>query len=86
MGIWYCSVANCKSKSSDKEQNSIRFFGFPVNCSEEWIKAVNIPDWTPKKYSKICSLHFPKTMIIGQKLIPGAVPCSQNVTAVYSGE
>lgn len=30
MGIWYCSVAYCKSKSSENERNSIRFFGFPV--------------------------------------------------------
>ena len=67
----YCSVLNCKSSSSDSE---ISLFSFPKNYTEEWIKIVKRDDWIPKKYSKICSLHFAKHHINNRRLVDGAKP------------
>ena len=63
-----CSVANCKSSASDV---GIRFFKIPNDYNDRWKKVINRADWTQRQTSKICSLHFSKDSIKGNKLIPG---------------
>ena len=61
-----CSVEKCKSSASDV---GIRFFKIPEDYNDAWKKVINRTDWTPRKTSKICSLHFSKDSIKGNKLI-----------------
>ncbi|RLU18791.1 hypothetical protein DMN91_009148 [Ooceraea biroi] len=55
-----CCVRNC-SNSSEK---GFSMRCFPTNQERKalWIAKINIPDWKPSKYSRICEVHFPEEM------------------------
>ena len=57
-----CSVAGCISISSTANCNvQVSLHSFPLNdpnTLQHWIRFVNKDNFTPTKYSKICSLHF----------------------------
>jgi len=81
-----CCVAGCKNTSCCE---MLHFFTFPKTKERtEWIKFAEREDWTPSKYSTICSDHFCSQRKNEKKhLRKGAVPtfrqgethCSQNV-------
>ena len=77
-----CSVEKCKSSASDV---GIRFFKIPEDYNDAWKKVINRTDWTPRKTSKICSLHFSKDSIKGNKLIPGTTPKEIGHAFVHTG-
>ena len=80
--MFTCSVANCKISASDV---GIRFFKIPEDYNDAWKKVINRTDWTPRKTSKICSLHFSKDSIKGNKLIPGTTPKEIGHAFVHTG-
>ena len=42
----------------------ISFHAIPKNCDAEWLNVIKPADgWTPKKSSKVCSLHFTKEIM-----------------------
>ena len=73
MGRNYCVVKDCTSTDIE-----FSLFGFPKNCSPEWIQVVKRPGWSPTKSSKICEKHFSPHHIDQKKtrkiLVRGAVP------------
>ncbi|XP_045508936.1 uncharacterized protein LOC123704592 isoform X1 [Colias croceus] len=74
-----CSVLECKSDSEMKLPD-LSFHSFPVNddLRMRWIEATGRPNWTPKKFSKLCSKHFAANDIFKKKKVtvlhPNAVP------------
>ena len=89
-GYKYCAVSSCDSTTKNKTKD-LRFFSFPkeqvVEYTDEWRRVVNKCDnsWTPKKGSAICSKHFSKGDIVGQKLRPGAVPTQEQLVLIQTG-
>ena len=74
----YCSVNGCPNNDK-KNQNTI-FFLYPKSdvMKEKWRAfANNEVNWHPKKYSYICSSHFPDIFVNyhGKRLKQNAVPC-----------
>jgi len=60
-----CCVAGCKNTSCCE---MLHFFTFPKTKERtEWIKFAEREDWTPSKYSIICSDHFCSQLIKGKK-------------------
>ena len=59
-----CCAINCKSGYESKGQNkdpNVTFHSFPLNDKENlqaWLKRIARIDFTPTKYSRLCSLHF----------------------------
>ena len=81
----HCAVSDCKSNSHDKTKD-IKFFKFPENFNDDWKRVVNKhEDWQPKKSSVICSVHFTKGDMAGNKLRPGAIPTPTRFDPVKTG-
>ncbi|XP_076686203.1 uncharacterized protein LOC143378372 [Andrena cerasifolii] len=57
-----CCVPGCKGNydSTLKSDNYISVFLFPKNeeLQKKWVAAIPRKQWTPTKYSAVCSLHF----------------------------
>ncbi|CAG4969842.1 unnamed protein product [Colias eurytheme] len=74
-----CSVLGCKSDSGMKLPN-LSFHSFPINddLRMRWIEATERPNFTPNKFSKLCSKHFAANDIFKKRkltvLHPNAVP------------
>ncbi|GAB1860441.1 THAP-type domain-containing protein [Camponotus japonicus] len=54
-----CCVRGCRNRASKKD--NIQYFSFPFKDERRlmaWINAINRPQWTPTKNSRICSQHF----------------------------
>ena len=89
-GYKYCAVRNCDSTSKNKLLG-LRYFAFPkeqlTDYSNDWRRVVNKCDvsWTPKKGSVICSKHFSKGDIVGQKLRIGAIPIPEEFVLIHTG-
>ncbi|RVE49117.1 hypothetical protein evm_006238 [Chilo suppressalis] len=68
-----CCVLLCQSYSDRRSDNmdGITFHVFPSNdnLKQQWISKLNRPDWTPTKYTKICSCHFNDADIIVTKKV-----------------
>ena len=70
----FCCVIGCANEGGTVDDNGkkISFHSIPaiVNRDDErmvtterrnaWIVAIKRDDWTPTKYSKVCSVHFHK--------------------------
>lgn len=69
----FCVVEHCSSRSKTDKQ--LIFFRFPSNFDPGWRTLIQKPiGWVPKPNTRICSLHFRPTDIVGRKLRPGAIP------------
>ena len=57
-----CAAINCRSGySGDSKNPNVTFHSFPLNneeLSKIWLKNISRKDFTPTKYSRLCSLHF----------------------------
>lgn len=57
-----CSAVGCKSGYSNETTDStVSFHRFPIKNSEllkQWSRRLNREEFTPSKYSVLCSLHF----------------------------
>ncbi|CAG9790622.1 unnamed protein product [Diatraea saccharalis] len=57
-----CCVLSCKNYSDRRSDamDGITFHVFPSddNLKQQWMTKINRRDWTPTKYTKICSCHF----------------------------
>lgn len=56
-----CCVPNCKSNyKSNQSVGSISTFSFPKDeqLKKQWLRVIPRQDWSPTKYSAVCSLHF----------------------------
>ena len=67
----YCCVNGCISNSTEE---GVRFFSFPDNHSDSWLRVVKKPGWKPFPCSRICSKHFAPRDINGARLFPGVSP------------
>ena len=60
--VYKCSALNCRSGyNSEKTDVSVTFHSFPLNNKDLlllWLKRMARKDFSPTKYSKLCSLHF----------------------------
>ena len=66
-----CTVFGCGSS------RDVRLFSVPENINDEWWRVISYRKaiaWRPKKSTVICALHFNKNQIVGQKLLPEAIP------------
>ena len=66
-----CTVFGCKSS------RGVKLFSVPENINDDWRKVIYYRKaiaWRPKKSTAICALHFDRNQIVGQKLLPGAIP------------
>lgn len=61
----YCPVYGCNSDSKNNPEKKIHFFAFPkpVNKEEKkrwrkWVDFCKRKNFTPSKYTGLCSLHF----------------------------
>ncbi|CAH1286851.1 unnamed protein product [Chrysodeixis includens] len=79
-----CCVLSCKNYSDRRYEamDDITFHLFPSedNLRQQWITKINRQDWSPTKYSKICSCHFNDEDFIVtkkglRKLKKGTLPC-----------
>ncbi|KAF9420141.1 hypothetical protein HW555_003554, partial [Spodoptera exigua] len=54
-----CVVPGCLS-TKNKKSRDCSFHQFPIDLviREKWIRMLNRPNYTPSKYSTICSKHF----------------------------
>ena len=67
-----CCVAGCKNTSCCE---MLHFFTFPKTKERtEWIKFAEREDWTPSKYSTICSDHFCSQLMALQWVLKVLVP------------
>ena len=69
---WCCNVPGCsstllKKKNREKypELQGVTFHAFPSQKNRklrrQWIRMLRRdPGWEPNKYSRVCSLHFPR--------------------------
>ncbi|KAK1336820.1 hypothetical protein QTO34_002855 [Cnephaeus nilssonii] len=58
-----CAAANCSNRQGKGEKRAVSFHRFPLKDSKrliQWLKAVQRDNWTPTKYSFLCSEHFTK--------------------------
>lgn len=58
-----CAAANCSNRQGKGEKRAVSFHRFPLKDSKrliQWLKAVQRENWTPTKYSFLCSEHFTK--------------------------
>ena len=57
-----CSATNCRSGySGECKDPNVTFHSFPLNDKKLlkiWLKNIARKDFTPTKYSRLCSLHF----------------------------
>ena len=61
-----CCVLSCKSgyKSSNPHKK-VSFFGFPKGeLLTSWLEAINRKNFTPTRFSRVCSLHFTEGDVI----------------------
>ena len=78
MGRHYCVVKDCGSTNVE-----CSLFGFPKNCSPEWIDVVKRPGWSPTKYSRICEKHFSPHHIDPTLSVPYEIkPCIMTVNVL----
>ena len=63
----YCVAFNCNNRSVRKP--GVSFFSFPKenDLRRKWIVKVKRQDWSPTKYSKLCSDHFDNSCFISDK-------------------
>ena len=89
-GYKYCAERNSESTSKNK-LSGFRYCAFPkkkvTEYSKNWRRVVNKCDlsWTPKKGSVICSKHFSKGDIVGQKLRVGAILIPEEFVQIHTG-
>ncbi|XP_045468058.1 THAP domain-containing protein 3-like isoform X3 [Harmonia axyridis] len=78
--VYSCVAIGCKN---EQDYRRLSFHGFPFkrpHIFKLWIEAVGRGNWTPTKYSKLCSEHFLPTDYIdnsggrSRTLEPDAVP------------
>ena len=78
-----CCVPNCKgnydSILKDNNYNSIFLFPKDEELREKWMVAIPRKNWTPSKYSAVCSLHFTETDIERYQAILSANGVLENV-------
>ncbi|KAM4836345.1 peroxynitrite isomerase THAP4 isoform 3-T3 [Thomomys bottae] len=58
-----CAAVNCSNRQGKGEKRAVSFHRFPLKDSKrliQWLKAVQRENWTPTKYSFLCSEHFTK--------------------------
>ncbi|KAM7106379.1 peroxynitrite isomerase THAP4 isoform 2-T2 [Ciconia maguari] len=58
-----CAAANCSNRQGKAHRGAVSFHRFPLKDSKrliQWLKAVQRDNWTPTKYSFLCSEHFTK--------------------------
>ncbi|XP_038604865.1 peroxynitrite isomerase THAP4 isoform X1 [Tachyglossus aculeatus] len=58
-----CAAANCSNRQGKGDKRDVSFHRFPLKDSKrliQWLKAVQRDNWTPTKYSFLCSEHFTK--------------------------
>ncbi|XP_064291760.1 peroxynitrite isomerase THAP4 [Passer domesticus] len=58
-----CAAANCSNRQGKARHGAVSFHRFPLKDSKrliQWLKAVQRDNWTPTKYSFLCSEHFTK--------------------------
>ncbi|XP_075793280.1 peroxynitrite isomerase THAP4 isoform X1 [Pelodiscus sinensis] len=58
-----CAAANCSNRQGKGHRGAVSFHRFPLKDSKrliQWLKAVQRDNWTPTKYSFLCSEHFTK--------------------------
>uniref|UniRef100_A0A8C2SRN8 THAP-type domain-containing protein n=1 Tax=Coturnix japonica TaxID=93934 RepID=A0A8C2SRN8_COTJA len=58
-----CAAANCSNRQGKALRGAVSFHRFPLKDSKrliQWLKAVQRDNWTPTKYSFLCSEHFTK--------------------------
>lgn len=56
-----CSAFGCKSGYDSEERNpDISFHSFPIDepIRSKWIQSLQRDNFTPSKYSRVCSVHF----------------------------
>ena len=57
-----CSAINCRSGcSGERKDPNVTFHSFPLSDKKLlkiWLKNIARKDFTPTKYSRLCSLHF----------------------------
>ena len=84
----FCAVKGCKSSSIlPKDDQPAHFFAIPSFINEDWRRVINKDsDWVPKKSSRICSRHFSKGDIVGQKLRVGAIPIPEPFLPIIQGK
>jgi len=88
-GYKYCAERNSESTSKNK-LSGFRYCAFPkkqvTEYSKNWRRVVNKCDlsWTPKKGSVICSKHFSKGDIVGQKLRVGAILIPEEFVLIHT--
>ncbi|KAG5880673.1 hypothetical protein JTB14_028429 [Gonioctena quinquepunctata] len=62
MGGERCCVKDCESRKAPFSKLSFHFLPTHPKIREKWIAFCNQPNnWTPRKYSSVCALHFKKT-------------------------
>ena len=84
----FCAVKGCKSSSIlPKDDQPAHFFAIPSFINKDWRRVINKDsDWVPKKSSRICSRHFSKGDIVGQKLRVGAIPIPEPFLPIIQGK
>ncbi|KAM6152599.1 peroxynitrite isomerase THAP4 [Erethizon dorsatum] len=58
-----CAAVNCSNRQGKGDKRAVSFHRFPLKDSKrliQWLKAVQRDNWTPTKYSFLCSEHFTK--------------------------
>nr|XP_004667864.1 peroxynitrite isomerase THAP4 isoform X1 [Jaculus jaculus] len=58
-----CAAVNCSNRQGKGEKRAVSFHRFPLKDSKrlvQWLKAIQRDNWTPTKYSFLCSEHFTK--------------------------
>ena len=55
-----CAAVGCRNYVKLGSPSGITFHRFPADSArrEEWLRNLMRPDWSPSKYSRLCSLHF----------------------------
>lgn len=76
LGGRYCSVVGCSNNVYRDKPRGIAFFSFPKvpNQRALWISRLNRVDWSPNKYSRVCSDHFPDGKWNAHPLHPSYAP------------
>ncbi|KAJ8712135.1 hypothetical protein PYW07_004977 [Mythimna separata] len=76
-----CAVLGCESSKKNNPHN-YSFHHFPIDpvIRDKWLRMLHKPNWTPFKYSTICSKHFESRCFLAtpdqkrRKLRHGSVP------------
>lgn len=84
-----CCVKSCKLKSG--KGCKVGFYSFPQDprLVRKWLEAMDQPNYVPKKYSKICGVHFlpkcfePPNEIGRRRLKDRAVPTEFSKEPAY---